>query len=483
MSYGFDMPFSFFNKLVLLFGACVVSGVLLTQQNLGATGHASEYPPSNANWPDCVLASDQYCIELLSLTPPNGNQQVFVDAVPDTPQLFADHPHPYIRFAFNASTNLYGKRITQLTFDIDTSKPEMLGAATRTWIPAGNYKVVVRTGKFKPHSMTIKAKPFADKTFVTTQDSSGNHKLEINAQAAPFVTLMDSEKWQGCRATNWSSNCEADTAFVNRFSGILLAIPPDYVDEMISNVSPDLSLSQGMWFASNTIVWDAKPEMNLVEKSFSLPTYGPHYVPRDFPTDGLVEENGRHLNPAFFVVNIPNTLSSFVANFTMSELAEKLPGIIRATIRDGAGQEVPHAHVTTMQQSGAKVAVSITHFSAPNPKVYMGTPLSLQTSTTSTTTTSSTSVAPALQVKNPSKPLSMRVKKSLSQAAVLKKLNLSTRKTSKVRLTVAKASTRVCKIQKTKVVAMKAGNCKISVTVTTKGHPQKKKSLTIKVTK
>ena len=483
MSYGLHVSYRFINRFVLLIVTCVIGGVLFTQQNLGATGHVSEYPPDVANWPDCENTADQYCIELLARTAPDGAQEVFVDAVPDTPQLFEEHPNPFIRFAFNGSTNLYGKKVTQISFDIDTSEAGMLGANTRTWIPSGDYKVVVRTGKFKPHSMTIKAKPIADKTFVVTQDESGNHKLEINAQAAPFVTLMDSERWQSCRASNWGSNCEADTAFVNRFSGILLATPPNYVDEMISNVSPDLALSQGMWFASNTIVLDAKPEMNLVEKSFSLPTYGPHYVPRDFPTDGLVEENGRHLNPAFFVVHIPNSLSSFVANFTMSELAEKLPGIIRATIKDENGQEVPHAHVTTMQQSGAKVAVSITHFSAPNPKVYMGTPLSLQASTTSTTTTSSTSVAPANQVKNPSKPLSMRVKKSLSQGAVLKNLSMSKRKTSTVKMVVASASKRVCKIQGSKVVAMKAGNCKISVTVTTKGAPQKKKSLTIKVMK
>ena len=353
------------------------------------------------------------------------------------------------------------------------------GTKTKTGIPDGKYQLVVRTGNYKPHSMTIKGKPVGDSPFAVAQGADGYYTLTLSATSEPFVTIMDTSKWDACRAVKWDATCEPDTAFLRRLSGIITAIPSTYqeVEEVrtpgMPSVSPSLALSQGLWVASNTVVLDVKPEMNLVAKSLGLPAYGPHYVPTDFPSAGLIGEGNRYLNPAYFTAFIPNELLAFVNNFQMAEIAEKAPGRISATIEDSGAKAVAQAHETTMTASGALIKVAITHYSAPNPKIYFGgTTSSTGTTTTTTTTTVPVAVAPSITSK-----------KALTARTIASYKKFVIPAGAKVSVSVAAASKKYCKAVGTTIKYVSAGTCKITVTAKPKKGSAKSTTVALKVKK
>ena len=292
---------------------------------------------------------------------------------------------------------------------------------------------------------------------------------------------MDTSKWDACRATKWDATCEPDTAFLRRLSGIITAIPSTYqeVEPVLApgmpSVSPSLTLSQGLWVASNTVVLDVKPEMNLVTKSLGLPAYGPHYVPTNFPPAGLTAEGNRYLNPAYFTAFIPNGLLAFVNNFQMTEIAEKAPGRISATIEDSSAKAVPQAHETTMTASGALIKVAITHYSAPNPKIYFGGTTSSTGSTTTTTSTTSTVapvVAPSITSKN-----------ALTARAIAAYKKFVIPSGAQVTMTVSSSSKKYCKVVGSTLKYVAAGSCKVTVTAKPKKGAAKSTIATLKVTK
>jgi len=239
-------------------------------------------------------------------------------------------------------------------------------------------------------------------------------------------------------------------------------------------VSPSLARSQGLWVASNTVVLDVKPEMNLVTKSLGLPAYGPHYVPTDFPSAGLTAEGNRYLNPAYFTAFIPNELLAFVNNFQMAEIAEKAPGRISATIEDSSAKAVAQAHETTMTASGALIKVAITHYSAPNPKIYFGGTTS---STGTTTTTTTTTTVPVVVAPN------ITSQKTVTARAIASYKKFVIPAGAQVSVSVAAASKKYCKAVGTTIKYVSAGTCKITVTAKPKKGAAKSTTVTLKVKK
>ena len=438
-------------------------------------------------WPDCTTASEEFCVEKLEFTPSGSSTaQTIADAVPAMGSTLALHPNTSALVSLNSlNNNLYGKMgLGAIDFQFSDPAFETLvtgGTKTKTGIPDGKYQLVVRTGDYKPHSMTIKGKPVGDSPFAVAQGADGYYTLTLSATSEPFVTIMDISKWDACRATKWDATCEPDTAFLRRLSGIITAIPSTYQEVVpvlapgMPAVSPSLARSQGLWVASNTVVLDVKPEMNLVTKSLGLPAYGPHYVPTDFPPAGLTAEGNRYLNPAYFTAFIPNELLAFVNNFQMAELAEKVPGRISATIEDSSAKAVPQAHETTMTASGALIKVAITHYSAPNPKIYFGGTTSSTGSTTTTTSTTSTVapvVAPSITSKN-----------ALTARAIAAYKKFVIPSGAQVTMTVSSSSKKYCKVVGSTVKYVAAGSCKVTVTAKPKKGAAKSTIATLKVTK
>lgn len=453
---------------------------------------ALDAPFTGVKWPDCTTAAEEFCVEKLEFTPTGSSTiQTITDAVPTMGTTAAQHPNTSVSVYLNSfNNNLWGKMgLAELYFEFSDPAFETLvagGTKTKTGIPGGKYQLVVRTGTYKPHSMTIKGKPASDSPFVVAQGADGYYTLTLSATSEPFVTIMDTSKWDACRAVKWDATCEPDTAFLRRLSGIITAIPSTYqeAEEVrapgMPSVSPSLALSQGLWVASNTVVLDVKPEMNLVTKSLGLPAYGPHYVPTDFPSAGLTAEGNRYLNPAYFTAFIPNELLAFVNNFQMAELAEKVPDRISATIEDSSAKAVPQAHETTMTASGALVRVAITHYSAPNPRIYFGGTTSstgtTPTTTTPTTTTTTSTIAPVVAP-------SITSKKALTARAIASYKKFVIPAGARVTLTVAATSKKNCKVVGATVKYVAIGSCKVTVTAKPKKGAVKSTTVTLKVRK
>ena len=481
-------------KLSRVVISLMVFGVVTIEINGSSQAEAALSAPSvGFNWPDCTTVSEEFCIEKFEFTPTGtSNTQVITDAVPAIGTTSVQHPNTSVLLSLNGlNNNLYGKTgLGALTFELSDPSFESNfsgGTKTKKGVPDGEYRIIVRTGDFKPHSMTFKGKPVGNSPFTVAQGSDGNYSLSISATPEPFVTIMDSTKWGPCNLVKWDTTCEADTAFFRRLSGIITFIPPTFQDVeevrapgMVS-VSPSLKISQGLWIASNTIVLDAKPEMNLVTKSLGLPAYGPHYVPTDFPTAGLTAEGSRHLNPAYFTAFIPNELLAFVNNFQLPEVVAKAPNQIRATIENSSGQVVTHGHETTMSGAGALVKVLITHYSAPNPKIYFGGSSGTESSTTATTTTSTTA---STTLANTSLVMpKVTASRSASAKSIATFAKLKVLSTSKVSLKVVPSSGKFCRVSGASLKGLKAGSCKVTVTVTPKKGKAVSKTITLKVAK
>ena len=433
---------------------------------------AAEQLPSI--WRDCADAADEYCVETLAHTPEGSNvEQILTDAVAD-PANAPSHPNMHVSISATGSTAVYGKSLASLGFEVvdPTSRP--LGAFTKTGIQPGRYRLVLRTGTFRPHSMTIKGKPDGDAPFVVTKGDDGNYTWGLTASSEAFVTLMDSTKWPACRSAVVDPVCEADTAFVRKLSGILVLVPPNYAETTVSPVSPSVDVTQGLWVASNTMVLDVKPEMNLITKSLHLPTYGPHFVPPDFPTAGLKTEGARHLNPAYFEAFVPNDLAAFMANFSVSEVAAKLPAAVKTTVESAEGgsavvKEVEHPHSLDITARGGRVRVLLEHFSAPNPRVYVGgsptagAPSGPTTGASPSTTIGSASSSEASDASTVVPPRVLGRGKTYSAASVARRGGVSIPKKSVVVL--VQTQQRSCVVRKGRLTTLRAGTCRLSLQV------------------
>ena len=425
-------------------------------------------------FPDCASPTSQYCVETLAFTPEGSSSEItFLDAVPNAYPA-PTHPNTYVQISPLPGGFVYGKMLSTVQFSLANPSSSKLGPVTETGIPPGRYRIVIRTGQYRPHSMTIKGHPSGETPLSITKESDGNYKLEITATADGLVLSTD---LSGCR--NDATVCEASNAFVRALQGLVYLVPPDFSDNP-SLVSPSVDVSQGLWVASNSTILDVKPEMNLIAKNLSLPAYGPHYVPTDFPTTGLTAEGSRYLNPAYFEMFIPTALVSFMANFTPQEIQDKAPGKIKATI-EKSGKEEPAIHTLQVRTGGGLVTVKLDHYSAPNPRVYVGAADS--TTQSETTTTTSTSVVPATSHPSPSAPLlTIPRRATLSLRTIAQRVGMTASSGSMIRGQVLKSSFTKCKISSGRVLGVSKGVCRIRVTVSSKKSKTVAQTVTATIT-
>lgn len=450
----------------------VGAGLWIPQQEQPIARAADAWPFSALA--DCVTASDEFCIDTLGFTAEGSSTEVvYADAVPAlVTGSAATHPNTYVQVTPATGGMIYGKALNSLVFEFGSPTSTKLGSFTETGIPAGTYRLVIRTGKYRPHSMTIKGRPVDATPFKATKESDGTYLWELKANAEALVMSMDLTT---CRKDE--SLCEASNAFVKTLKGFMYLVPPDYV-ETPSPVSPSLDVSQGLWLASNSTLWDVKPEMNLVTKSLSLPAYGPHYVPTDFPTAGLVEENGRYLNPAYFEVFVPTALAAFMANFTFTEVKEKLPGKVKATI-EKLGKEVPAIHTLDIKTEGGLVKVKLDHYSAPNPRVYVGAESTTDTTTTSTTT--STAPATTTPVASGTTSITLKKRGSMTLSTLAKKSDLSTSGVKTITARVMTVSRGRCRVSGGRLIGVAAGSCKVQLTLTSSTKKKSVRTVTVTI--
>lgn len=463
----------------------VIVCLVATTISFGSPEATSAVDTLPSRWEDCVGISDEFCVETLAHTPVGSTtEQVFVDAVPASTG-GSSHPNMFVQISATGSQSVYGKALSALSFEIVDPTSQMLGQVTRTGIQPGSYRIVLRTGGYRPHSMTIKGVPVGEDPFKVIQGDDGNYTWEMAASAEAFVTLMDSTKWSACRSATVDPACEADTAFVKKLSGILVMVPPNYADTVVSPVSPGVDVSQGLWVASNSMVIDVMPELNLVSKYVRLPAYGPHFVPLDFPTAGLTPEGSRHLNPAYFEAFIPNALAAFMANFAVAEVATKLPAAVKATIESGSAgtgnavNEIEKQHLLVITPRGGRVKVLLDHYSAPNPRVYVGSASTTSTTTSTLPTTTSPTVDSPSGSGEGSQVLVLRKGKAMTAAVIAKRVGMKVAKKS--RLSISVATKRVCVVSKGRLLARRAGACRLKIAGTDPTGLAVDRSVVIKV--
>jgi hypothetical protein len=134
------------------------------------------------------------------------------------------------------------------------------------------------------------------------------------------------------------------------------------------------------------------------------------------------------------------------------------------------------------------------HFSSPTIKLKLGRVAS-STSTVSPSTTVPPVLTPTVTVTVPtatipvaittvsSTTLTVRANKTATAKSIAAFAKLTVAKTSKVSLKVAASSAKYCKVSGTSLKGVKAGTCKVTVTVTLKSGKKSAKVVTLKIAK
>jgi hypothetical protein len=189
-------------------------------------------------------------------------------------------------------------------------------------------------------------------------------------------------------------------------------------------------------------------------------------VPADFGVTGLAQENGKSLNPAFFKMYVPfammavsmsqagGAVSAADVATLMANPSSVLTGTIFEKTGTAAAVEVPQILTFAPVSGGVIVDFNLKHFSAPNP---------------------------SLKIKAPAAKKTLAIAKTSSFTALATLANLTKAKTSKVSAVVAPSSKRVCQVVKTSVKGLKAGSCKVTVTITTAKGKKTSQTITLKV--
>jgi uncharacterized protein YaiE (UPF0345 family) len=127
-----------------------------------------------------------------------------------------------------------------------------------------------------------------------------------------------------------------------------------------------------------------------------------------------------------------------------------------------------------MTASGALIKVAITHYSAPNPKIYFGGTTSSTGTTTTTTTTTTVPVVVAPSITS---------QKALTARAIATYKKFAIPAGAQISVSVAVASKKYCKVVGSTVKYVSAGTCKITVTAKPKKGSAKSTTVTLKVKK
>lgn len=227
---------------------------------------------------------------------------------------------------------------------------------------------------------------------------------------------------------------------------------------------------KGMWVDANAQMFSHSFSFNgktaNASSKFSFEASSPHFL-----ADGIT------LNPARFAMFIPDSyvtsLGYTAETFTVSALR----------ISVSAGQTANP--VLTRTTGGFGLDFGIGHYSSPNPVVEIlnaNWTAPVESVPTSAPTTIAASTSPALPAASIAPSRSVVRGKTVSMSSMTRASGLTRPSGSSVSLRLKSGST-FCRVSSSGVRGLKAGSCRVIVTVRAKGKPAKSAVVTVKVSK
>ena len=424
---------------------------------------SAAYPASGANFPSCGTdATAEYCIQQFAFTPTGG---VLREVTPSNFALgnldSAGNKEVNVvaklsaGYAGTSSTPEQDGVLASLSLNFYDPLSTTLSSTTNTGLRDGLYTVVIRTGDFDPSSMMLIG---AYDSYTVVKGADGFFTITLTARPIPWAAVVqmngNDSVFQACKASQWTTNCEANMAN-QRY--ILATF--NMMDTAVMREA-----ARGSWISTSASTIQVAASTSSLQYNFTVE--GPHYVPADFGVAGLAQENGKSLNPAFFKMYVPfammavsmsqagGAVSAADVATMMANPSSVLTGTIFEKTGTAAAVEVPQVLTFAAASGGVVVDFNLKHFSAPNP---------------------------SLKIKAPAAKKTLAISKTSSFTTLTTLAKLTKAKTSKVSAVVAPSSRKVCQVVKNSVKGLKAGSCKVTVTVTTAKGKKTSQTITLKV--
>ncbi len=393
--------------------------------------NASE--PTSIYLSTCAAEVTTDCIESLSYSTEGG---LFVVTNPggDPTQVRIGDKQPRVVANFSSPTTTQRVLNISLSNPIATSKWSLSAGVKRTLTTGlvdGTYTLVLHLRTFVPEHFQMVGDPIS----VTRDDQAdGSIKVTIVVKPKPWLTV-DGSTYQTCLANNW--NCEGNIA---NMSAIHIST------FSFSNSSfASVPGRREMWVAANGLM-SSMPSISIADRTISASVAGPHTVPPDYPTAGLVMENGKGLNPAFYKAFVPYAMLEAMLSMTTEDIKRQINlGMVSSTIADGKSR-VNQPVKIDVGETGITIDLGLTHFSALNPVIKFSKPKKYSVGKR---------YNPALLVSVPS---GYRISKVI----------------------INSSSKSICRVSGPKIVMTKKGACSLTVT-TLKGNKRKTITGTVKV--
>ena len=424
---------------------------------------SAAYPASGANFPSCGTdATAEYCIQQFAFTPTGG---VLREVTPSNFALgnldSAGNKEVNVvaklsaGYAGTSSTPEQDGVLASLSLNFYDPLSTTLSASTNTGLRDGLYTVVIRTGDFDPSSMMLIG---AYDSYTVVKGTDGFFTITLTARPIPWAAVVqmngNDSVFQACKASQWTTNCEANMAN-QRY--ILATF--NMMDTAVMREA-----ARGSWISTSASTIQVAASTSSLQYNFTVE--GPHYVPADFGVTGLAQENGKSLNPAFFKMYVPfammavsmsqagGAVSAADVATLMANPSSVLTGTIFEKTGTAAAVEVPQVLTFTAASGGVVVDFNLKHFSAPNP---------------------------SLKIKAPAAKKTLAISKTSSFTTLTTLAKMTKAKSSKVSVVVAASSKNICQVVKNSVKGLKAGSCKVTVTVTTAKGKKTSQTITLKV--
>ena len=424
---------------------------------------SAAYPASGANFPSCGTdATAEYCIQQFAFTPTGG---VLREVTPSNFALgnldSAGNKEVNVvaklsaGYAGTSSTPEQDGVLASLSLNFYDPLSTTLSSSTNTGLRDGLYTVVIRTGDFDPSSMMLIG---AYDSYSVVKGADGFFTITLTARPIPWAAVVqmngNDSVFQACKASQWTTNCEANMAN-QRY--ILATF--NMMDTAVMREA-----ARGSWISTSASTIQVAASTSSLQYNFTVE--GPHYVPADFGVAGLAQENGKSLNPAFFKMYVPfammavsmsqagGAVSAADVATLMANPSSVLTGTIFEKTGTAAAVEVPQVLTFASASGGVVVDFNLKHFSAPNP---------------------------SLKIKAPAAKKTLAISKTSSFTTLTTLAKLTKAKTSKVSAVVAASSKNICQVVKNSVKGLKAGSCKVTVTVTTAKGKKTSQTITLKV--
>jgi len=188
------------------------------------------------------------------------------------------------------------------------------------------------------------------------------------------------------------------------------------------------------------------PASSNIMSTISFQVAGPHFLPDSNGADDKFV-------PARVRMWLPK---SYIQAAGFSDTSSFTSNDIRVRTRANENQSI----TLSTSPSGVMVDFGITHYSAPDPVAVIYK--KIQSHESPSTPAVTTPIAPQL--------LSSKIGKKLSIKKITRFLGLKIKKDSRVVILQTKSSMKVCRVSKSTVVGLRAGNCRLSISITpTKG--------------